>query len=214
MDVPDLDQEFKKLGYIPVDFGKHWKLHLNFAHKRPEDQEAVFGQILEMVKPLGCQAKIGHNSGQPGKDATIYVGSRGRAVLIAREIHKRWGDHLAAPEGDVLNDDRQLYGSVWGRFEVSDGVDYQGRHVNFLQYGKGGISYINDDNAWAIVIGKDPKLKENAIRQSKRILAEALGTYFTGTTEISQAVTLEQPILSNATWVQQMRQAQQRGIKF
>jgi hypothetical protein len=208
----DLDDAFRKLEPSPVDLEKHWKLHLNFGAKSLQEKEALFAQITAMTGPLGCKAKLGRNSGQIGKDATIYVGSRDRALLIAREIDKRWGDKLEFPAGDVLNDDCQLAGSVWGRFDVRGGVDYRGRHIDCLQYGRHGVPYHCDGDIWAVTQDKDEALKRKNLEESKAILTEVFGDYFSGTPELAQALALEKAAKPNATWYEQMRHAGQSGI--
>ena len=65
-----------------------WKLHL--STDSPEEVSAI-------VKEMGYRHKVGHNSGQTGKDLTVYIGSRDDAMRAAEEIKARAGSLLKEP---------------------------------------------------------------------------------------------------------------------
>jgi len=117
-----------------------WKLHLNFDPDNPE-VVANFMQLLDPMKAAGAVStyKIGHGGGRkagaPGKEATVYVGHRDKAQLVADFIGSYMnGDGLLAPEGEALHDDLPFNDLVVGRFEVTN------THFEVLsQYGMQGF---------------------------------------------------------------------------
>jgi hypothetical protein len=66
--------------------------------------------------------KIGEGGGSavgaPGKEATVYVGSKDDAVAAASRIEEELGKLLLPPAGDTLSDDIQFTVHVMGRFEI------------------------------------------------------------------------------------------------
>ena len=64
--------------------------------------------------------KIGDGGGkewdQPGKESTVYVGSKDKTKLLAQFLSQELKDLLLPPEGDALVDDIPMADNVMGRF--------------------------------------------------------------------------------------------------
>lgn len=121
-------------------------------------------RLTQEVRNTGAQSKLGRNSGQVGKDVTIYVGSRADAERIARQLSPFTSGRIY---GDTAVDDVELAPGVGARFDVAGDRD-------FHQYGRGGIPILRD----LIEIGKP--FSEEAIQRSEAILAQRYGEFFTG----------------------------------
>lgn len=131
----------RQLSYDEIAaMGKGHKLHIAFD----QDDPAKAAQVKDLLDELVAQGsvttyKLGQNSGQQGKDATIYVGHRAKAVLVAELLATQLAGVLAEPTDDVLETDVSYTGKVMGRFEV------QGLDPEFHQYGAAGFPLRNDD---------------------------------------------------------------------
>lgn len=116
----------------------------------------------------------GVESGAPGKEATVYIGSMPETQKIAEIIDKELSGVLLPATGDVLQDDLPFSGNVWGRFSV---VGSQPR-VNdfelegFLQYGLDGVPSKRKYNPW------NPAPKEVILADSVDTLRKLYGTFF------------------------------------
>lgn len=157
-----------------------WKLHLNTAGNADDAEE-----ISTFLKSQNVRHKVGRSSGQDGKDITVYVGGRDAAQDIAKLLDAQMGPKLKPAGADVLTDDIQLAGNVWGRFDAGKGSD-------FAQYGKQGIPFLHvDQNNLTFGKGDSTSAYQNALDT----LTKLYGEYFTGTKaapaaqEVAQTVT-------------------------
>ena len=143
-----------------------WKLHLSTGGNKD-----LFERISQQLVSVGVRHKPEHNSGQEGKDATIYVGSKDDAFHVANEIERIFGDELLTPTGkDVLHDDIPFTEKVMGRFDIWTSED------DFHQYGERGVPLLKDD--WLNkMYGGDA---DRAYERAKEILTERYGEFFTG----------------------------------
>lgn len=154
--------------------GLGWKLHLNFD----ADNHATTHQIQTYLEQLQANGEItvyklgkggGKKSGAPGKEATVYVGPKDKAVAVATSIEENIGVLLDTPEGDTLIDDTPLTAKIMARFDI-------GRHdPDFHQYGAEGVPYLNHD--------MDPfnrKERRVALANAEAVLRERYGEYYTG----------------------------------
>lgn len=144
-----------------------WKLHLNVARNSGLQRE-----ISAYLDKIGVRYKVGFSGGQTGKDITIYVGARDNAQKIAEDIDHKFGRRLGEATGDVLVDDTQMAGKVWGRFDVP-GDD------SFHQYGKQGVPILKDLMEWGPTGGIQP-FSDDAIARSRETLENKYGEFFTG----------------------------------
>jgi len=120
--------------------GKGHKLHISFDTADEARRGKVTSLLDTLVQRGGVTAyKLGQNSGQEGKDATIYVGHKDKAQLIADLLGQELADVLDEPSGDVLDSDVQYAPKIMGRFEV------QGLDPEFHQYGAEGFPLLNND---------------------------------------------------------------------
>jgi hypothetical protein len=144
-----------------------WKLHLAVD---PANAGAV-DTVLQDLKAKGefNGYKQGSNSGQDGKDFTIYAGSKAQAQAVSDALSQRVGGLLDNPRGDTLVDDIPFGSKVMGRFDAYD--------PEFHQYGSGGIPYTKDDMAqkvWGGVTSDQARANADAILRLK------YGEYYTG----------------------------------
>ena len=153
-------------GLRPTD---GWKLHLNVARNSGLQRE-----ISAYLDKIGVRYKVGFSGGQTGKDITIYVGARDNAQKIAEDIDHKFGRRLGEATGDVLVDDTQVAGKVWGRFDVA-GDD------SFHQYGKQGVPILKNLMEWGPTGGIQP-FSDEAIARSRETLENKYGEFFTGST--------------------------------
>jgi len=165
--------------------GKGWKLHLNFDPYDAEKVEKVgtFLTALEendAITAFKIGSGGGKEAGQPGKEATVYVGHRDKAQVVATLVEEALEGVLDLPEGDVIKDDISFTDKVMGRFEITN-VDPE-----FHQYGFGakGHPILNSD-VWPYV---RPHLSEANITRETReattkadgVLRQRYGTFYTG----------------------------------
>jgi hypothetical protein len=118
-----------------------WKLHLNFDSTNEMARQKVEYALQELENSgLIVTWKVGHGggetSGQPGKEATVYVGDGEKARDVAQYLNQILTGILKPPGSTVLYDDMQLEGNVWGRFDICDD--------DFMQYGQGGVPFSID----------------------------------------------------------------------
>lgn len=156
-----------------------WKLHLNFDASDIGSRQKV-GNLLTAMQELGeiTTFKIGNNGGQSGKEATVYVGHRDKAGVVANVLVEGLADTLIPPEGDALVDDTSFEGPIMGRFEVTNA------DPDFHQYGRQGSPVLNDDMAQAVMMRDNPEafdtfMSEASLR-ADALLRERYGPYFTG----------------------------------
>jgi hypothetical protein len=110
-------------GLAGLKSGKHgWKLHLNFDAGDPTVVTQVSLFLKEMKGRNLCNFKIGKGGGKaagaPGKEATVYVGSKDDAFVVAKMIEDGLRDVLLPPTGDALVSDIEFNELVMGRFDV------------------------------------------------------------------------------------------------
>jgi hypothetical protein len=158
----------------PLDKGgnprAHWKLHLAVDPKNYAAVDAVVKDLLDsgQIKDY----KQGRNSGQEGKDFTIYIGPKEQAQLVADHLTNKVGHLLDNPKGEALIDDTSFGGKVMGRFDAND--------KDMAQYGSQGIPYTKDDmgqKTWGSVTS------EQARANADKILRERYGEFYTGTSK-------------------------------
>lgn len=153
-----------------------WKLHL--ATDQTEE-------VSKSLKEMGLSHKVGKNSGQEGKDITVYIGDKDKADVTSQNISSKLGHLLKEPHGDTLTDDVQLADKVMGRFEISQ-IDN-----DFNQYGAKGFPILNEDISNHILTNKNlpkeekEKLKKEYDAKADAILKERYGAFYTGTTSQS-----------------------------
>jgi len=166
--------------------GKGWKMHLNFDTNDSQKATTITG-VLERLKAAGAitDSKVGNGGGTqtdgyedaPGKEATIYVGSKDKTDLIADYLSAELQGQLTTPTGDALRDDIELAPAVMGRFEV------YGADPEFMQY-SGVDTPVLKDYAANVQFGTtDAQKAENltkAQEASKAHLQEKYGAYYTG----------------------------------
>jgi hypothetical protein len=146
----------------------HWKLHLTVKPENRAQVDAVLKGFLDggQIKDY----KQGRNSGQEGKDFTVYVGSKDAAQAIADQINNKVGKLLDRPRGEALIDDTTFGGNVMGRFDA-------GADADFAQYGSKGVPYTKEDmgqKVWGGMTG------DAARANAHKILTERYGDYYSG----------------------------------
>lgn len=149
----------------PLKRGEGWKLHLAFD---PNDTQLV-NDLKQYLDAGRIDHKFGQNSGQVGKDATIYVGHKDDATRVAQEIQDKFGDRLRDAEGDTLWSDTPFAGKVWGRFDIND-------PKTFHQYGPNGVPLLLDLMAQTY----PPQFKNEYTAPSAAVLTKRYGEAFTG----------------------------------
>lgn len=162
-----------RVKYINNDPNIGWKLHLSFDINNT-DMVSLFLSYLQ--KWYGIHFKIGRSSGQTGKDATIYCGSKKNAQYIADLIKEEIGHHLQHPHGDAMIDDVLFNDKVAGRFTTVRGG-------KFHQYGGQGIPYIGSDMMESVWHDKDwdkNLWRKSSFDRADKLLREEYGTYYTG----------------------------------
>lgn len=158
-----------------------WKLHLNFDAQNPDTVSRI-DEVLSRVKQSGAIRgfKIGDGGGkewgQPGKESTVYVGSRDKTDVVARFVSQELGDILLPPEGDTLIDDIPLADGIMGRFAPQYDPE-------FHQYGSDGIPYLKEEFAKALWMPVDQQKEYLSVLAKKSLdrIVEKYGDYFTGT---------------------------------
>ncbi len=165
--------------------GKGWKLHLNFDADNPRTV-AEISRVLEKLKERTAITtfKIGSGGGKKagadGKESTVYIGDKNKALTVATFLEGELASLLDAPEGDTLTDDILLAPNIMGRFEVGQ-VDPE-----FHQYGGPGFPVLLKEFS-LIITEKDPIKRRELVRQkqiaSLAYLEQKYGDYFTGTQE-------------------------------
>lgn len=180
MEEPD---EFKDLSYAELGAkGMGWKLHLNFDPKNEENvyKIKIFLYALR-ERGLASASKIGLHDGQSGKEATVYVGHKDKAVLVAGLIERGLGDLLMPPGEKAIEDDTPFSEHLMGRFETT-GVAH-----DFAGYGAKGHSILKDD--FEVIknlerAGNSPgeieKIKTPMVQKADEILRKRFGEFYTG----------------------------------
>lgn len=92
-----------------------WKLHLG-AH--PSNHSMVFAYLTSLVDRYYVGWKYGKNSGQIGKDFTIYIGPRRLTEKIATDIQNDIGHLLDKVAGDALYGNFSFSSCVSGRYDI------------------------------------------------------------------------------------------------
>lgn len=153
-----------------------WKLHLNFDPGNPKVTEKV-NRVLKELETRGIipNFKIGHGGGaadgQPGKEATVYVGDGSKTKSVVSYLEHALSDVLLPPTQQVLQDDAILGPKIVGRFDVNG--DYY-----FHQYGSKGISFTNKDS---VRVNNQKIMKPEVARENAdRILRERYGRFYSG----------------------------------
>ncbi len=168
---------------VKLEDAMGWKLHLNFDSQNP-DTVARISEVLSRIKQSGAvrNFKIGDGGGKewdnPGKESTIYVGSRNKTDAVAKFVSRELGDVLLPPEGHALIDDIPLANNVMGRFAPQYDPE-------FHQYGSEGIPYLKEEFARAIWMPQDQQKEYLSVLAKKSLdrIVEKYGDYFTGTQE-------------------------------
>jgi|GEM_PF-4101210 len=162
-----------------------WKLHLNFDPKDPDKLKAI-DTLLNGLTKYGAVSsfKLGHGggkaSGQPGKEATLYVGHHDMAVAVASILEDHLLGVLDGPEGDVLVDDVPFSEHVAGRFDIGR-IDPE-----IHQYGARGHGLLDDDVGsmfWERRVLSETQynqLKAQAAARADETLRERYGAFYAG----------------------------------
>ncbi|HYD35676.1 MAG TPA: hypothetical protein VD999_06415 [Vitreimonas sp.] len=200
---PPVNNEFHE--NLIATFG--WKLHLNFDAQNPKNKSNIeaLRLFLSQLKNDGSIAhyKIGDGGGkaddQPGKEATVYVGSRKKAKEAAKKIldNKTVKEFLLPAEDSTLIDDVP-YDSLTGDFLISEDsvasidklpsnlsylimgrFDISKKNPDFHQYGGHGIPLLKVDAPvpWD---PREPAERINNKRKAYKALVKEYGTFFTG----------------------------------
>lgn len=160
-----------------------WKFHLNF---NPDDMGKVqtVGDFLTALKEQDIikSFKIGHGGGkyhdQPGKEATVYVGHRDKANIVATIIEEGLGSSLDMPIGNALKDDITFTDHVMGRFTADAGDD------EFHQYGTAGHPILNTDMGAFTNRDLDAEARISLLtefgQRADQILRKRYGAFYTG----------------------------------
>jgi len=172
--------------YYNNDPNYGWKLHLTF---RPDMAPRVDDFLGSLKDAYGVEYKMGKNSGQTGKDATVYCGSKRNAKEVADLIYSYIGKFLLPPFGDVLKDDVFFNDKVAGRFTtghnyVSPQMNYRSHGNEFHQYGGMGIPFLNKHLS-EVVFGDKKKMdieawRKKSFEESDKLLKGDFGEYYTG----------------------------------
>ena len=159
-----------------------WKIHLSF--KVNDDSVSKLEEILNSFdKDTIPSFKIGRNSGQEGKDATIYVGSADNRNLVVNKIQNEFGKYLTEVGEDAKFDDKIHSKGIAYRFDIG-AIDNE-----FHQYGHNGFPALNEDIKNTFGMNKDERTKVfiESSKKSEKILEKKYGTFFTGTIKDSQS---------------------------
>lgn len=159
--------------------GEGWKLHLNYDYTNPQYVRKVQEVLDKLASDKAITTfKIGNGggleSGAPGKEATVYIGSMSETQKIAEIIDKELSSVLLPATGDVLQDDLPFSGNVWGRFSVVgsqpkvNDFEFEG----FLQYGADGVPSKRKYNPW------NPAPKDAILADSIATLRKLYGEFF------------------------------------
>lgn len=159
-----------------------WKIHLSF--KVNDDSVSKLEEILNSFDNDTIPSfKIGRNSGQEGKDATIYVGSADNRNIVVNKIQKEFSKYLTEVGEDAKFDDKIHSKGIAYRFDIGSIDSY------FHQYGHNGLPALNEDIKNTFGMNKDERTKVfiESSKKSEKILEKKYGTFFTGTKEDSQS---------------------------
>jgi hypothetical protein len=197
----------ERIKYYKDDPNFGWKLHLRFNEDNPMIVKIIDDYLSHLYEKYGIRYKIGHGGGkqfdQPGKEATVYCGSKDNAKIIANLILVNLGGVLLKPHSYVRKDDMQFNKKVMGRFcaeypplnipkklYVPDD-DCFGRPKTdyFNQYGRRGIPYLDSDRHF-INHGVGLKINDQEVGakkwcgiasdRSNKILQRDFKEYYTG----------------------------------
>lgn len=167
----------------PTKAGRGWKIHLAIADIPTDpltERVAAFTDQHRFVYKIGKGGLT-----EDGKGMTIYIGDRNSTVGFARELTTHFGKELPAPQGDVLSDDTQLDGNVWGRFDIHRIGNNSSVPLNlpeFHQYGGNGIPYLWNDMDLLIHWNNPTEETELEVKQrAHTVLSKALGVFYIGT---------------------------------
>lgn len=105
--------------------GAGWKLHISTAGLKAQAK----ARLLQELKALKADYKEGQNSGQTGKDITVYAGSRENAAKLAGKLSQHTSGKVV---GDAARDDTEIAPGVGARFDANGDAD-------FHQYGLSGV---------------------------------------------------------------------------
>ncbi len=162
-----------------------WKLHLNFDAEDPSKVSTV-QDLLSALNSHGVVGifKIGDGGGraegEPGKEATVIVGHRDKAVLVADIIEQLIGDKLDDIHPEALKTDIPITPKIAARFDI-DRVD-----PRFNKYGFPGFQELVIETRKRIVEKPAPgSLKSRDLLEASRkvsydTLRETYGKYYTG----------------------------------
>lgn len=159
--------------------GLGWKMHLNVS--RDLNHPLTKG-IVDWLTQQNIMHKVGHDSGQEGKGMTVYLGNRDRAEDVARELHQQFGADLPAPGEDVLRDDQQFAGNVYGRFSLGRFNHPRTKEANgddiFHAYGFHGTLHLLRDIG-SMLWGQRDML--GMAQRGHETAARLFGEFYTGT---------------------------------
>lgn len=178
------EAEAKGLKYEhPSRDGIGWKIHLAVSDTFPPNP--LTQRIAEFIQAHRLSFKVGKGGTEEGgKGMTIYVGDRDTTEDLAQELTDYFGDEIPEPRGDVLVDDMQVVGRVWGRFENELDASRNPRLREFgdqkySYYGSDGVPWLSKDyRHWS-----DPNQFTQQQRRERGVnaLTEDYGAFFTGT---------------------------------
>ncbi len=153
-----------------------WKLHLNFD-SNDKRKTAIIADVLLTLGNSGFISHFKLKSGQPGKEATVYVGWKDKAQLVAQALEDSLGDLLDPPAGNALRDDIDFTPKIMGRFEVT-AVD-----PDFHHYGTKGHPLLEEDMQPLPLTSSNFAVKGDlaeAIIRADALLRQRYGVFYTG----------------------------------
>lgn len=164
---PDFSKADANLRWKSTDHEIYgWKIHLSISDQNKPSVEAF-------LKKNDLLYKI-ERSGQDGKNATVYIGSRNAVVDMANRMEAEIGQFLDEPWGEVLKDDVPITPKAWVRFDLNsrpEGIVWQ-------QYGAQGLPFLREDTF--AVLGKGMQ-SSVAFNRSNAELINTFGDFYLGT---------------------------------
>lgn len=130
--------QYKRVTFAERNAG--WKFHLSIKDEAARREVEKF--LSANKDKWQIEFKVGRNSGQSGKDVTIYIGDRVAAEKIAKEIEGKIASFLNPTTGDALKDDIPFSPHVAGRF---DATNKRLGDSTMVQYGFQGHGVLDTD---------------------------------------------------------------------
>ncbi len=175
-----------------------WKVHLNVDYKNLDHVNEV-NTVLDELRTSGslAQYKIGQGggveSGQPGKEATVYIGSFDDMIKISEVLEARLG-HILLPHSEsdeTARDDVLVTEKIAARFSNYQSQPKDGPRM--LQYGPHGVPLLEEvvnASRW----GGQNITEEEAMARSVEVLKGQYGSFFGGSGEITLQTLLDKKL--------------------